>query len=170
MARTLELGTGVALAMGLLTGVAMRPELAVDGRPAGPQIFAGWSGVRSTGPFDDGLAYASYAGKIPDYVMGTDWLKLASAPAVAAEPEPSPAEEVSYYDSPLRDEAEAPPPVEAAAAARGTDASEHISYPSLDGGAAYQDASRAEMTPTAAMADIDSEAPPEATGDTSRVR
>ena len=81
-------GAGVALVTGLLMGAIAKPELAADGRPAGPQILAGWSGVRSTGPFDDGATYAAYNGQIPDYVLGTDWKKSLQPPVFAPEPEP----------------------------------------------------------------------------------
>lgn len=70
----------MAAAAGLLLGAAARPNLAADERPEGPQIIAGGADVRSTGPFDDGATYANYKGKLPDYVLGTDW-KKAVAPA-----------------------------------------------------------------------------------------
>ena len=40
----------------------------------------------------------------------------------------------------------------------------------LDGAAAYEDASRAESTPVVVSVDVDAEAPPEATGDTTPAR
>lgn len=50
----------------------MQPHLYDGDRPAGPQMFAGWAGTRSTGPFDPGTTFASYQGPAPDYVLGTD--------------------------------------------------------------------------------------------------
>jgi hypothetical protein len=88
--RTFASGAAVAVVSGLLLGGAMQPNLGDDGRPAGPQMIAGWAGARSTGPFDPGATYASYAGQIPDYVLGTDWKKTLAWPAEpAATPEPA---------------------------------------------------------------------------------
>jgi hypothetical protein len=65
---------------GLLMGAATKPELGADDRPAGPQIIAGVAGARAAAPFeDDAPAFAAYSGKIPDYVMGSDWARPASA-------------------------------------------------------------------------------------------
>lgn len=167
--RTLYAGAGLALAAGVLLGGAMRPQLVGDDRPAGPQIFAGWSGERSTGPFDDGgLAFASYSGEIPEYVMGTDWRRMVAQPVVMAEPVYA---EEDYYEPPAYDDLPEP---EAQPAIYVAEAPSRVAYPSLDGGAAYDDLSRAERTPTArpeiTTGDIDPEAPPEATGDTTAAR
>lgn len=124
---TVLLGAGIAAAAGLLMGAAARPNLAADDRPEGPQIVAGWSGVRSTGPFDDGATFAAYTGRIPDYVLGTDAKRSLAPPPdrIAPEPPRRPARD----DDPPPDEAvsfahvayEEPAPVEP-------------SYPSLRGG------------------------------------
>jgi hypothetical protein len=53
----------------------MQPHLEDGDRPSGPQMFADWAGARSTGPFDPGTSFVSYQGKMPDYVLGTDWKK-----------------------------------------------------------------------------------------------
>lgn len=47
-------GAVAALVGGVLLGGAMRPNPGAtdDGRPAGPQMLANWSGAHSTGPFD----------------------------------------------------------------------------------------------------------------------
>lgn len=169
--RTLYAGAGMALATGLLLGAAMKPDLGEgDGRPAGPQIFTGWSGARSTGPFDDGLAFASYTQEIPEYVLGTDWRKLVEAPA-PEQIEPAVYEE-SYYDSPLDDAAAEPPAEPWSPGPAIHQAETGAAYPSLDGGAAYEDVSRAEKTLVVAQPSaIDhDEAPPEATGDTTLAR
>jgi len=65
-------GAVIAVASGLLLGGAMRPNLAGDDRPVGPQIIAGSAGVRSMGPLDTGPTLANYNGRVPDYVIGTD--------------------------------------------------------------------------------------------------
>ena len=78
-------GAAAAAISGVLLGGAMQPHLdAADGRPAGPQMFANWSGVRSTGPFDPGTTFASYPGRVPDYVTGTDWKKAMAWPGERA--------------------------------------------------------------------------------------
>jgi hypothetical protein len=96
--RTFCLGAGLALTCGIMLGGAMRPDFGDDGRPAGPQQISGWSGVRSTGPFDTEPLPASYVGQVPDYVMGTDWKKAMAAPnQPAAAPPPAP-ERVAVRD------------------------------------------------------------------------
>jgi hypothetical protein len=132
-------GAGLSLAAGLLTGAAMRPELIGDEGPASAQAPEPAAGPASD-PFDnERAAYARYSGKLPEYVIGTDWTR---PPKVAvAEPAPDePAQEnVDYYERPFTDLTD--PPMAAEDHARPV---------------AYWD------TP----ADIDSDAPPEATGDT----
>jgi hypothetical protein len=93
-------GAGIAAAAGLLMGAAAKPDLAAGDRPEGPQILAGWSGVRSTGPFDDGATLASYNGQIPDYVLGTDWKRSLEPPR----PAPEPRERLARNDLPPPDE------------------------------------------------------------------
>ena len=122
-------GAAAAAITGVLLGGAMQPHLdAADGRPAGPQMFANWSGVRSTGPFDPGTTFASYQGRVPDYVMGTDWKKAMTWPderaAVSA-----PSREVARGDD-LPAEA---PVVLARAAYEDLPPVAHA-YPSLSGG------------------------------------
>jgi hypothetical protein len=154
----------LALTAGLLLGAAMRPELAVGDGPAGPQMLAGASGARASERPDEGLAYASYAAGVPDYVIGTDWRR----PMAAAPPEPvsTPANFDERDDAPpatSADVGELTPVVYAAAEA------ERVSYPSLDGGATDEDASRAEPRTPPAPAPVDG-ALPEATGDTTVAR
>lgn len=166
--RTLYAGAGLALTAGLLMGATMKPQLVTDGRPAGPQIFAGWSAEQPTGPFDDGFVYASYSGQIPDYVLGTDLQKMMALPVAMYEPQQA---EEDYYEAPAYDDLPEPAVAERHAV-YAVQASERVAIPSLDGGAAYEDASRAEKTPLVAYdpVDIDAEAPPEATGDTTPAR
>ncbi|MFI4966931.1 MAG: hypothetical protein ACHP9T_16395 [Caulobacterales bacterium] len=73
-------GAAAAAVAGVMLGAAMQPHLDADGRPAGPQMFANWTGDRSTGPFDPGTTFVSYHGKVPDYVLGTDWKKATAWP------------------------------------------------------------------------------------------
>lgn len=94
-------GVGVALVAGVMLGGAMQPHLDEGDRPAGPQMFANWSGVRSTGPFDPGTTFASYAGKAPDYVMGTDWKRQMAWPDERAALPAEPRDAVRDDDPPL---------------------------------------------------------------------
>ncbi|WP_372784973.1 hypothetical protein [Phenylobacterium sp.] len=105
-------GAAAAAISGMLLGGAMQPHLAaVDDRPAGPQMFANWSGTRSTGPFDPGTTFVAYQGRVPDYVMGTDWKKAMTWPGERAavsrpdrEDEPPPEPPAAFtraaYDAP----------------------------------------------------------------------
>jgi len=148
--KSLLSGIALAATAGMLMGAAMKPTLDLGDRPAGPQMYAGWSGTRSTGPFDDGMAFAGYSGKVPDYVLGTDMQKAAvwaqdsqaaayEAPIeiAAAETEPQP---VAFTAAPSVDEPAAEP----------------ATYPSMAGGVAYapQAAAPAEAAPAPSAASL----------------
>jgi hypothetical protein len=157
-------GAGLALVAGLLMGGAMKPNLGGDERPEGPQMFAGWSGARSTGPFDDGGGFTAYSGQIPDYVTGTDWKKALAWPGEQVaylEPQPRMTASEAQADVLAGDYTQAayvgPPPAQPA-------------YPSMSGGMEYRDRAVA-AEPTASPhapppRTFDEDAPPEATGDT----
>ena len=95
-------GAAVAAIAGVMAGAAMQPQLYAGDRPSGPQMFADWAGARSTGPFDPGTTFVSYHGKIPDYVMGTDWKKSMTWPDERAAVSP-PARHVAADDAPAPD-------------------------------------------------------------------
>jgi hypothetical protein len=152
-------GVGLAAVAGLLFGGAMKPNLRGDERPEGPQIFTGWSGARSTGPFDDGLTLAYWQGQIPDYVVGTDWKQQ-----IAWREEPDVIEAVPYTDYIASDE-EAPEPVQYAMTRWDEPPPEPVQFPSLAGGAAYGP-ERLDAPPPPPSDEYDAEAMPEATGDT----
>ncbi|HEV2533190.1 hypothetical protein [Phenylobacterium sp.] len=120
-------GAGVALAAGLLMGAVAKPDLGGDDRPAGPQILAGWGGGRSTGPFDDGAAFANFKGQLPDYVLGTDWKRSLNPPALTAEPSPLPRETKMAA-------IETPPDLPLTRATYQEPPREPPSYPSIEGG------------------------------------
>lgn len=92
---------GVAAVVGLSLGGYMKPVLKISDGPEGPQLLMPVSAVR-TAYVDHRGAYDSYRFGIPDFVIGTDWLK--SFEVVYAEPEPEPEPEHVYetarYDSP----------------------------------------------------------------------
>jgi len=125
-------GAGVAAAVGLLLGAAMKPDLGMDDRLIGPQIVAGAAGGRSSGPFDDGgFSYAAYGGKVPDYVLGTDYKAEALTPIEASAPQPA--------MTTRREAASNDDNVETLAFTRadyGDEARQPASYPSIAGGAA----------------------------------
>jgi len=122
-------GAAISLVMGLMLGGAMQPHLDEGDRPAGPQMFADWAGARSTGPFDPGTTFVSYRGKMPDYVLGTDWKKSMAWPDERAAV--SPPRDVAPTDPPPD------PPVETAGLTRAAyeepPPAAHA-YPSLNGG------------------------------------
>jgi hypothetical protein len=127
-------GAACALVAGLLLGGAMQPHLdAADGRPAGPQMFADWAGVRSTGPFDPGTTFVNYPGKMPDYVMGTDWKKTMAWPNERAA--------VSAPREAALDDAPTPPePILTRVAYEEPPAAPPHGYPSLGGARSVSDA------------------------------
>lgn len=154
-------GVGMAAVAGMLMGMAMRPDLNEGDRPEGPQILAGWSAARSTGPFDDGMTLAYAQGAIPDYVVGTDWKKeIAWADDTQPTYEPR-AERHDYYAEAVADHAQT---VVYQAPDRDTP-----SFPSVSGGAAYGANTPAPPPPPAAepQKTFDEDVAPEATGDTS---
>ncbi|MFC3069267.1 hypothetical protein [Phenylobacterium soli] len=124
--KTVLTGAGIALTAGLLMGAVAKPDLRADDRPEGPQVIAGWAGVRSTGPFDDGQTFASYQGQLPDYVLGTDWKKSLAPP-----PELRPIRVARSDDAPPP-----PEPVVMTAAAYEEPGRDPV-FPSLQGGQPY---------------------------------
>ena len=133
----LAAGAGLAAALGILLGGSMKPDLELDGRPAGPQMLAGWSGVRSTGPFDPGSSNPAYAGPPPAYVTGAD----DNRPAYA---EASPTQEPRRL---ARDDTPRPEPTVITQATYEEPPAEPVTYPSISGGA---DRVGAPPTPPAA--------------------
>jgi hypothetical protein len=136
--KALASGAVVALASGVLMGAALKPDLADLDRPAGPQTVVGWTSARADAPIEDGAALASYDGKLPDYVLGTDFKRTLSLFPTAEAPPPLPpaAAEAEPAEVPLTPASyaaeEAPPP--------------EPSFPSLDGGAAAIAGAQAEPT------------------------
>lgn len=68
-------GAVAAAVLGVSLGVAMHPELQVLDRPLGPQMLMGSSASRSDVTVDPAVTLASYKGRVPDYVLGTDAAK-----------------------------------------------------------------------------------------------
>ena len=130
---TLLAGAAVAAVVGIMLGGAMQPQLAFEGRPMGPQMFAGGGGPRSTGSIDPGGSYATYSPNLPSYVVGTDSAQsayVAAAPiadeqAAGNDPEPPPPDAAAYDEPPLPE----------------------VVYPSLAGSAVYDDETPAPPPP-----------------------
>lgn len=124
--RIVVCGAGVALATGLMLGGALQPNLADDDRPVGPQTVVGDAAARSVGPMDSGPALASYAGAVPDYVLGTDWKRTMTSPDVAAVA-PTPEAPLAATEAPPS------PVVRTRAAVEDLPAPAHGRYPSNGG-------------------------------------
>jgi hypothetical protein len=137
--RTALSGAAIAAVAGVLLGAAAKPDLASDDRPAGPQMLATVGGERGAGPFADdmGASFASYRGKLPDYVLGTDATKAMSLYPSAEAPPPL---KVATLDDPP------PPELPATPIADDDPPPPAPSYPSIDGG----QAAAAEPTPAPA--------------------
>lgn len=80
-------GVPIVVVAGLLLGAVLQPQLALSDDPAGPQTLMGVSARRE--PTDMAWTSASYSGPVPDYVLGTDWLRPPSyAPVEELAPPP----------------------------------------------------------------------------------
>src|SRR5687767_9170373 len=75
-------GVAVAVVAGLMVGGAMKPTLRDSGDPEGPQLLGPKSGERIEF-VDSRSSFAAYRYGIPEWVIGTDWLR-------PAYPEPQP--------------------------------------------------------------------------------
>ena len=167
--KALYSGAGLAVVAGLLMGAAMKPDLGVA-RPNGPQIFGEWPAGGPTGPFDtDSLAFAAYASKIPEYVLGTDWRQAVTMP-VAYQAEAYQAEEPTADYAEYAEADYASQSYDYSRATWEEPARDAPSYPSMAGGVAYGEPAAREPVLAQASEDpgpvFDAEAPPEATGDT----
>jgi hypothetical protein len=133
--KELFFGAAIAAAAGMLMGAAARPDLNANDRPAGPQMLSTVGGVRNPGPFaDDSASFAAYHGKLPDYVLGTDFTKATSVyPSADA---PPPMKVVAYHDDP-------PPDAPVTHVAYVEDPPAKPSFPSVDGGQPADDAAPA---------------------------
>jgi hypothetical protein len=85
--KALFLGLSVATVMGLSAGGALKPVTADF--QGGPQSLSPVSGHRAQRVFNEAASWTSYAGNVPDYVIGTDWIAPDMSMAAAAlDPEP----------------------------------------------------------------------------------
>lgn len=133
--RSLFSGAALAVAAGLGLGAVMQPNLRADDRPEGPQILAGIAAPRADHLYDAGASWAAYRERVPDHVIGTDWLKPREDYAVLAYDErAAPAQEAEEETVVFTaDEAEAP---QIQVADRWEEPPrEPVTYPSLSGNA-----------------------------------
>ncbi|MEW5684178.1 MAG: hypothetical protein AB1942_04600 [Pseudomonadota bacterium] len=99
-ARTIGIGVATAAVAGVLLGAALKPTLAVADVGGPQQLLAGGGDRFQTAAYDQGTA--AYEGVLPDYVVGTDWVKARQPPpAHYAEPPLMTREpEVAVYETP----------------------------------------------------------------------
>jgi hypothetical protein len=103
--KTLFSGVAVATVAGLTLGMAMYPNLDID-KVGGPQIQMNGGGPRGEAAMSQ-ASLSGYAGRVPDYVVGTDSLKPPQYQVLAyndrAEPEyadTGDAADVMAYEAP----------------------------------------------------------------------
>ncbi|MGA0605053.1 hypothetical protein ACO2Q0_03550 [Phenylobacterium sp. VNQ135] len=136
--KSLMWGAAGVAAVGLFAGTVMQPNLRAPGDVEGLQMQMGASGPRDYALGDPAASWTSYAAGIPEYVIGTDWLK---APQYETEPAPDYAadEPPSAFDEPAPASAQA-----VAANVYEEPAREPPHYPSMEGGRAYAVSEAAE--------------------------
>ena len=140
-------GAGLALAIGLALSVGLRPRHAAnETTEAAPAVQPPVVATASSEPSHaQSAARAPNGDKIPEYVIGKDWRRLASAaagPSTPIAPDPQ-----NYYVSALGH----PPPMARDAASAAVEAS---AIATASGG------------PPITLPVVDNEATPEAAGDT----
>lgn len=125
----LLVGLASAAVCGLLLGSVLRPDLREDGLLAPQTLISGGGPRLHTGDsIDPGIG--RYAARIPDHVIGTDWIR---PPQSAAEPQPEAPIRTVVYAS-----ADPSPAQPAAPSGRVEATPAPINYPSDDGGVYYE--------------------------------
>lgn len=76
------IGAALAATVGVLLGASMQPNLEA-GAPTGPRTMIAGGGARVVPVLSD-PGVAAYKGRVPDYVVGSDWTQ---PPALEPEPE-----------------------------------------------------------------------------------
>jgi hypothetical protein len=117
-------GVAVAVIAGLMVGGAMKPTLRDSDDPEGPQQLGPKSGERIEF-VDSRSSFAAYRYGIPEWVIGTDWLRPANPEPepMAEEPEPAFYEVAAWEPAEPRQVASSEPEPEPAVP----------SYPSMGG-------------------------------------
>lgn len=111
--KALFLGLGVATVIGISAGQSLRPTL--SDFEGGAQMLAPAAGHRVQRVIDGAASWTSYGNRIPDYVIGTDWIMPDMAAAEFAEPPPPPPEPkpepqpIAHTPPPYKEEPQPPP-------------------------------------------------------------
>ena len=128
--KSLFTGSAMAVVAGLLAGGLMYPELRGPGDLGGPQLQAGVAGPRNA-VYGGSANWASYNGEVPEYVIGTDWLRPPEYAEGSGEDEAPPEEETVVYAADVGDTTEV-------AAQNWVEADpQPVSFPSTGGGVPY---------------------------------
>ena len=127
-------GVIVASLSGLLLGAAMHPTLQGADENGGPQMLIAGGGPRSDPASGPDTRWANYPGRLPDYVVGADWVRAQAQPAmtVASVEDPAPDRPEGGQDAVEERPVVYAPPVE-----RDTEQPARALYPSIDGNRAY---------------------------------
>ena len=125
-ARMVLAGVAAAVVSGLAMGAVLRPDLHGDGLVA-PQTLIAGGGPRDDASADPGLA--RYGGRIPEYVIGTDWTR--PPPLVVEAPRSEPVDAVVYPRDTL-------PDLQPTRAARPDEPPKPVNFPSNDGGVFHE--------------------------------
>ncbi len=72
--KTFIQGVAGVAACGLMLGTVMHPTLNVGDKPGGPQMLLSGGGPRGAAEASD-PGVGVYAGRTPEYVIGTDWAR-----------------------------------------------------------------------------------------------
>ena len=131
--RSLFTGAAMVAVAGLAAGGLMYPDLRGPADAEGPQLQAGVSGARTQHYGEMTASWAAYDGRVPDYVIGTQWLQPPQHPEyVEAEAEEiPPQEETVVYTAATGDT------TEAVEAGWQEPPREPVTYPSTNGGVPY---------------------------------
>lgn len=78
--KTLLQGAAVVAVAGLLMGAVAHPNLRGEDEAAGPQMLMNGGGERGAQVISD-PGVGVYGGRIPEYVVGTDWTRPRAEPA-----------------------------------------------------------------------------------------
>lgn len=129
--RMLAAGAAAAVVAGVLCGAVLKPDLGAD-HTLGPQTISGDGGLHAaTWRPDPGVSV--YGGRVPDYVVGTDWTRPRREVAYAPAQEAAAHEDAVIYTSDERYE----PPMEVRRQ-WAEDERRASSYPSMDGDVRYR--------------------------------
>jgi hypothetical protein len=130
--KSLFTGAAFVAVAGLAAGGLMYPDLRGPTEAEGPQLHAGVSGPRSAYQGGMTATWASYDGKVPDYVIGTQWLQPPQYEVHEDEAgEIPPSDETVVYAAEPADTGHAVP------AAWEEPPREPVSFPSTSGGVPY---------------------------------